>query len=53
MTVTVPVMRSVMRPATSSPMKGGIRPPSGFVFAVDYDGAYLIDFDGSYLLEVA
>lgn len=30
---------------------GGPTPPAGFVFLIDYDGAYLIDEDGAYLLE--
>lgn len=32
---------------------GGVIPPPGFVFLVDYDGAYLTDQDGAYLLEAA
>lgn len=32
---------------------GGVYPPPGFVFLVDYDGAYLTDQDGAYLLEAA
>lgn len=38
----------------SSPSKGGgVQPPPGFVFLIDYDGAYLTDQDGAYLLEAA
>jgi hypothetical protein len=29
---------------------GGLRPPAGYVFLVDDDGAYLTDDDGAYLL---
>ncbi len=33
---------------------GGVpSPPSGFVFLIDFDGAYLTDQDGAYLLEAA
>ena len=33
---------------------GGVPiPPAGFVFLVDYDGAYLTDRDGAYLVEAA
>lgn len=33
---------------------GGVpRPPVGFVFLTDDDGAYELDDDGAYLLEVA
>ena len=39
---------------TPQPRKGGgVYPPPGFVFLVDYDGAYLTDQDGAYLLEAA
>lgn len=31
--------------------QGGLRPPFGFVFIIDDDGAYLVDDDGAYLLE--
>lgn len=31
--------------------RGGLFPPSGFVFLVDPDGAYLTDPDGAYLIE--
>lgn len=30
---------------------GGMFPPAGFVFLVDYDGAYLTDADGAFLVE--
>lgn len=30
---------------------GGLRPPPGFIFLVDQDGAYLTDADGYYLVE--
>lgn len=32
---------------------GGVQPPAGFVFLIDYDGAYLTDQDGAYLMEAA
>lgn len=30
---------------------GGLRPPPGFVFLIDDDGAYLLDVDGAYMME--
>ena len=30
---------------------GRLRPPFGFVFLIDNDGAYLVDNDGAYLVE--
>lgn len=30
---------------------GGVRPPPGFVFLVDNDGARLTDSDGAFLIE--
>ncbi|WP_426418214.1 hypothetical protein [Bradyrhizobium genosp. A] len=32
---------------------GGLKPPAGYVFLVDSDGAYLTDSDGFYLIDLA
>ncbi|CAN5335658.1 hypothetical protein BH09PSE1_BH09PSE1_08090 [soil metagenome] len=44
-------MRGLLRAILLGGSRGGLSPPSGFVFLTDPDGAVLFDRDGAWLME--